>query len=215
MQSMLRPIRKLDQFPLYWPLNIPLVVLLFISNASGFQMTFWLIAINFLVFAIIKATSDSEDSREKVYQQRLKSKIPKSRKSYYQASNLSESEIAFFRAEMAEGLANIDTILGYINYNTHLSMLFKRYDTEYILKNYFQQITKAPGDLNQATDFLYQLLPQMRLAVEKYVAVNQNMDTSSKKVQKLSELREEIAGLAEQVQGSYENFNQAQVKGVS
>ena len=85
-------------------------------------------------------------------------------------------------------------------------MVFKRYDTSKVLKSYFQAITQAPDCLNQATDFLYHVLPNLKATLEQYTAINQAMDKSPRKIQKLTNLREEIADLAQQAQSSFDSF---------
>jgi 5-bromo-4-chloroindolyl phosphate hydrolysis protein len=170
--------------------------------------------LNFLVFIISRIVQSNVDPAVRYQDKVLQKRVPKSRLHYYQASHLTDQEIQFFRGEMAEALANIDSILSHIDYNAHLAMLFTRFDTAQTLKGYFQAITKAPEQLNLASDFLYQYLPQLKSAIDQYIAVNQQMDKSASKIQKLSDLRNQISDLAEAVAVSYENFTSSQRKGV-
>lgn len=50
------------------------------------------------------------------------------------------------------------------------------------------------------------MLPNLKAALEQYTAINQAMDKSPRKIQKLTSLREEIADLAHQAQSSLESF---------
>lgn len=208
MYRPLRYIAKLGQYPLYWPMNLPLLTLLLIFDAPYYQIAFWILALSFLVF-IVSNIYRSNIATSKDYHERYKpGRIPKSRKEIYASANLTDQEIQFFRSEMSESLAHIETILNYENYNTHLNMVFKRYDSSKVLKCYFQAITQAPDRLSQASDFLYQILPSLESVLEQYAAINQEMNRSPRKIQKLTNLREEIADLAEQAQNSYDHFIQ-------
>ncbi|MGY0835979.1 5-bromo-4-chloroindolyl phosphate hydrolysis family protein [Aerococcus urinaeequi] len=208
MYRPLRYIAKLGQYPLYWPMNLPLLTLLLILDAPYYQIAFWIIALSFLVF-IVKNSFCSNIAASKDYHGRYRlGRIPKSRKQIYDSANLTDQEIQFFRSEMAESLAHIETILNFENYNTHLDMVFKRYDMSILLKSYFQAITLAPYRLSQASDFLYQILPNLENVLKQYTNINQEMHRSPKKIQALTNLREEIANLAEQAQESFEHFIQ-------
>ncbi|RPA60814.1 hypothetical protein EF384_03705 [Aerococcus agrisoli] len=214
MQTVLRFTRRLATYPLYWPLNLTLLVLFLLFNIHWSQAIFWLVMLNFLVFIIGRIVQTNEDPVVRYQEKAQQKRVPKSRLPYYQASHLTDQEIQFFRGEMAEALANIDSILSHIDYNAHLAMLFKRFDTEAALKAYFQALTKAPEQLNLASDFLYQYLPQLKSAIDQYIAVNEQMDKSASKIQKLSDLRNQISDLAEAIAVSYENFTSGQHKGV-
>lgn len=206
MQTILHYIRKLDKYPLYWPFTVPLAIFLFITGTSLFQSLYWLLTLSFLVFIIIKSTNTNVIDHQANYEKLKKRRIPKSRQQAYADAGLTDQEIQFFRDEMAEALANIDAILSYQDYNSHISMLFRRHDIATVFKKYFAAITLAPSQLNQATDFLYQILPQMKVALEQYVAVNRQMDKSSVKIQKLTDLRNEISDLANKGQDSFDQF---------
>ena len=206
MNRPLQYIAKIGQYPFYWPMNVTIIFLLFVFGTPYYQITFWVLALSFLVFVISNIytanIADHQSNREKYKPRR----VPKSRKAIYEEADLTDQEIHFFRSEMAEALDTIETILGYENYNTHLNMVFKRYDTSKVLKSYFQAITQAPDRLNQATDFLYHVLPNLKGTLEQYTAINQAMDKSPRKIQKMTSLREEIADLAHQAQSSLESF---------
>lgn len=208
MYRPLQLIARLGEFPLYWPLNAPLILLLFIFDVPIYQIVFWVVSLSFLVFIMsqIYKTNRKGDSRN--HERHKLGRVPKSRKSIYEATNLTDQEIQFFRSEMAEALAHIEAILVYEDYNTHLNMVFKRYDTSSVLKSYFQAITHAPDRLSHASDFLYQVLPNLKGSLDQYVAVNQAMDQSPRKIQKLTSLREVIADLAQQAQSSFDDFTQ-------
>ncbi|MEY8370772.1 5-bromo-4-chloroindolyl phosphate hydrolysis family protein [Aerococcaceae bacterium 50-4] len=208
MHRPLQYIAKLGQYPLYWPMNVPLIILLFLLETPYYQMIFWILALSFLVFIISQIYQSNVGESPSYHDKQRLGRIPKSRKAVYEASNLSDQEIQFFRTEMAEALRRIEAVLSYEEYNTHLTMVFKRYDTNKILKSYFQALTQAPDRLSQASDFLYQVLPNLKALLEQYVAINQAMDKSPRKIQKLTKLREEIADLAEQAQSSFDKFTQ-------
>ncbi|OYQ64988.1 5-bromo-4-chloroindolyl phosphate hydrolysis family protein [Aerococcus sp. 1KP-2016] len=214
MHTVLRFTRRLATYPLSWPLNLTLLVLFLLLNIHWTQAIFWLVMLNFFLFIISRIVQSHVDPAVRYQDKVLQKRVPKSRLPYYQASHLTDQEIQFFRGEMAEALANIDSILSHIDYNAHLAMLFIRFDTARTLKGYFQAITKAPEQLNLASDFLYQYLPQLTSAIDQYIAVNEQMDKSASKIQKLSDLRNQISDLAEAVAVSYENFTSSQRKGV-
>lgn len=206
MNRPLQYIAKIGQYRLYWPMNVTIIFLLFIFGAPYYQITFWVLALSFLVFVINNIYTANIATHQSNREKYKLGRVPKSRKAIYGEADLTDQEIHFFRSEMAEALDNIETILEYENYNTHLNMVFKRYDTSKVLKSFFQAITKAPDRLNQATNFLYHVLPNLKAALEQYMAINQAMDKSPRKIQKLTSLREEIADLAQQAQSLFDSF---------
>ena len=132
-------------------------------------------------------------------------KLTTSKRDYYTAHGLSPREITFFRHEMNTLKQFIIEIIAWSQKDKRLSMLFKRYQGEALLKSYFHSIVQYPEHLNNAGKFIYQSIPKLHQLIEHYNQLSIPNTTNNIKEQHV--LRRDIDQLMARIQQEYTQFN--------
>lgn len=137
--------------------------------------------------------------------------IPKNKDimQHYYEQDLTDSEIAYFREQMATAKEQILTIETELNQTAKLRAIEVRFNTVQVMQSFFKDIVEEPKRVNQASQFIYKFLPSLEDLAQKYNEINSHVAKNKQTYLILEKSAQTIENLCEQITDEYVTFHQS------
>lgn len=128
---------------------------------------------------------------------------------HYYEQDLTDSEITYFREQMATAKEQILTIETELNQTAKLRAIEVRYNTVQVMQSFFKDIIEEPKRVNQASQFIYKFLPSLEDLAQKYNEINGHVAKNKQTYLILEKSAQTIENLCEQITDEYVLFHQS------
>lgn len=131
---------------------------------------------------------------------------------HYYDQGLNDSEIEYFRSQMAVARDQIKSIESGVNQTAKLRAIEVRYNTIEVLQNFFKDIVEEPTRFTQASQFLYKFLPSLEDLIQKYNEINGHVAKNKQTYLILERSAQTIEQICEQITDEYVLFHEETYK---
>ncbi|MBD3949698.1 5-bromo-4-chloroindolyl phosphate hydrolysis family protein [Tuanshanicoccus lijuaniae] len=128
---------------------------------------------------------------------------------HYREHGLSDSDIDFFRSQMAEAKERIENSEKHIQAVAKLRIIETRHNTIDVAKQFFKDIVAEPERLPQAGVFMNKLLPSLEDLTAKYVEISNHVAKNKQTYLILDKSAATIEKLCESITEQYLQFHQS------
>lgn len=136
-------------------------------------------------------------------------KIKKNMRDHYYKAGLDDTEIDYFRQQMAEAQSHILELEKNIQTTVKLKAIDQEHNLIATTKHYFKDIVQEPHRVASAGHFLYKLLPTIHDLTSKYNEINQHVAKNKQTYLTLNRSAEVINDLAKEITEDYLSFHKA------
>lgn len=127
---------------------------------------------------------------------------------HYYEEGLTESEVEYFRSQMAIARDQIKSVESGIAKTAKLRAIEVRYNTIEVAQNFFKDIVDDPTRFTQASQFLYKFLPSLEDLILKYNEINGHVAKNKQTYLILEKSAQTIEQICEQITDEYVLFHQ-------
>lgn len=127
---------------------------------------------------------------------------------HYYDEGLTETEIEYFRSQMAIARDQIKSVETGIAKTAKLRAIEVRYNTIEVAQNFFKDIVEDPTRFTQASQFLYKFLPSLEDLILKYNEINGHVAKNKQTYLILEKSAQTIKQICEQITDEYVLFHQ-------
>ncbi len=127
---------------------------------------------------------------------------------HYYDEGLTESEIEYFRSQMAIAREQINSVETGFAKTAKLRAIEVRYNTIEVAQNFFKDIVEDPMRFTQASQFLYKFLPSLEDLILKYNEINGHVAKNKQTYLILEKSAQTIEQICEQITDEYVLFHQ-------
>lgn len=127
---------------------------------------------------------------------------------HYYDEGLTESEVEYFRSQMAIARQQIKSVEDGIAKTAKLRAIEVRYNTIEVAQNFFKDIVEDPTRFTQASQFLYKFLPSLEDLILKYNEINAHVAKNKQTYLILEKSAQTIEQICEQITDEYVLFHQ-------
>lgn len=127
---------------------------------------------------------------------------------HYYDEGLTETEIEYFRSQMAIARDQINSVESGIAKTAKLRAIEVRYNTIEVAQNFFKDIVEDPTRFTQASQFLYKFLPSLEDLILKYNEINGHVAKNKQTYLILEKSAQTIEQICEQITDEYVLFHQ-------
>lgn len=127
---------------------------------------------------------------------------------HYYDEGLTETEIDYFRSQMAHARQQIESVETGFTKTAKLRAIEVRYNTIEVAQNFFKDIVEDPMRFTQASQFLYKFLPSLEDLILKYNEINGHVAKNKQTYLILEKSAQTIEQICEQITDEYVLFHQ-------